>query len=204
MPLHLRPAVEADIDQINDVFFSGFAKDATVSRCFPNKPSVREFLTIGHVRRIADPNVHKVVVVDTDLPDSPVIAYATWVAPHQPNPDEPELPLYPPDGDDLALASFFYPYLKETREKDMAGRTFWHLATLVCHEEHQGRGAGKMLMRYGVEQADKMQADIYVEASPPGVPLYQRFGFKEVGRVTVLDGLHTELFMFRESPSAVA
>lgn len=55
-------------------------------------------------------------------------------------------------------------YLEETREKDMVGWTFWHLATLGCHEEHQGRGAGKMLMRYGGDQADQMQADMYVEA----------------------------------------
>jgi GNAT superfamily N-acetyltransferase len=203
MALELRRAELDDVNQLTDVFFSGFRKDGVMARCFPEKPSVRQFWIDGLIQDLADPSVHLVAVVDTDIEGSPIIAYATWVAPrtsktlpakeqtHNP-------PMYPEDGDDLALAAFFFPHLKEHRERNMAGRTCWYLAALVCHEEHQGRGAGGMLMRYGVGAADAMQADIYVEASPPGVPVYKKFGFREIGRVVVLDGEFTELFMLRE------
>ncbi|KAL3491306.1 acyl-CoA N-acyltransferase [Aspergillus germanicus] len=203
MPLQLRRAELADVNQLTDVFFSGFRKDGVMARCFPEKPSVRQFWNDGLKRDLADPAVHLVAVVDTDLPGSPIIAYANWVAPRTLEVQPPEeqthsLPMYPEDGDDLALAAFFFPHLKEHRERNMANRKCWYLAALVCHGEHQGRGAGGMLMRYGVGAADAMQADIYVEASPPGVPVYKKFGFREVGRVVVLDGEFTELFMLRE------
>jgi GNAT superfamily N-acetyltransferase len=81
----------------------------------------------------------------------------------------------------------------------MAGRKCWYLAALVCHEDHQGKGAGAMLMRYGLNQGNDLSADIYLEASPPGVPVYNHFGFKEIDRVVVLDGQFTELLMLRES-----
>ncbi|KAL3445907.1 acyl-CoA N-acyltransferase [Aspergillus insuetus] len=174
-----------------------------MARCFPKKPSVRQFWIDGLKRDLTSPAVHLVAVVDTDLPGSPIIAYANWVAPrtletqlaegetHNP-------PMYPEDGDDLALAAFFFPHLKEHRERKIAGRACWYLAALVCHEEHQGRGAGGRLMRHGINEADAMQANIYLEASPPGVPVYKKFGFRELGRVVVLDGEFTELFMLRE------
>jgi hypothetical protein len=37
-----------------------------------------------------------------------------------------------------------------------------------------------MLIKWGVEKADKAQLPTYLEASPEGKPLYERFGFKEV------------------------
>jgi GNAT superfamily N-acetyltransferase len=101
--------------------------------------------------------------------------------------------MHPEDGDDPALAAFFFPHLKQHREWNMAGRTCRYLVALVCHEEHQGRGAGGVLIIYGVGEADAMQADIYLEASSPGVPVYKKFVFREIGRVVVLDGEFTEL-----------
>ncbi|KAJ0413595.1 acyl-CoA N-acyltransferase [Aspergillus carlsbadensis] len=210
MPLELQRASSADINRLTDIFFSGFRKDGVMARCFPEKASVRQFWMDGLKRDLANPAVHLVAVVDTDLEGSPIIAYANWVEPRasktsrQPADEQTQIqPMYPEDGDDLALASFYFPHLKEHRERNMAGRTCWYLAGLVCHEAHQGRGAGGMLMRYGIGKADAMQADIYLEASPPGVPMYTKFGFREIGRVVVLDGEFMELFMLRgyESPS---
>ncbi|KAL4779281.1 acyl-CoA N-acyltransferase [Aspergillus varians] len=201
MPLQLRLAVETDIDQLTDAFFSGFRKDAVVARSFPEKPSVREFWNAGLQRDLQNPDSHVVAIIDTDLPGSPVIAYASWFAPSsQPPPDQPQPTpaMYPEEAEDHALAELFFNHLKERREVHMAGRKCWYLALLVCHEDHQRRGAGAMLMQYGSDLANKMQADMYVEASPPGVPVYTRFGFKEVERLVVLDGTWTELMMLKE------
>ncbi|KAL2842548.1 acyl-CoA N-acyltransferase [Aspergillus pseudoustus] len=211
MPFHLRRAVATDIGQLADVFFSGFRKDGVMSRCFPEKPSVRQFVLDGLVRDLLDPNVYLVAVVDDSIAGEPIIAYANWVGPRPPQPleitddgtNQPStssegLSLYPADGDDPALASFFFTELRKRRERNMAGRTCFYLAALVCHDEHQGRGAGGMLMRYGVDLAEKTKGDIYVEASPPGVPIYKKFGFREIDRLVVLNGTFTELIMLRE------
>lgn len=170
-----------------------------MARCFPERPLVRRFWTEGLHEALNDPDVHIVAVVDTELSGEPIIAYANWVGPN--DKVSPTRPLYPDDGDDKELAAFYFPYLQEQRKTHMAGRKCWYLAALVCHEDHQGKGAGGLLMRYGLEQADAMDADIYLEASPPGVPVYRHFRFREIGRVVVLDGQFTELLMMRESPS---
>lgn len=205
MPLSLRRASPSDVEQLTDVFFSGFRKDAVMALCFPEKPSVRRFWIEGLLKALSDPNVHLVAIVDNDLPGEPVVAYANWVGPNttkdtNTEQNQAQQPLYPDEGDDKELAEFYFPYLKEQRAKTMSGRKCWYLAALVCHEDHQGKGAGGMLMRYGLKQADDMNADIYLEASPPGVPVYKHFGFKETDRVVVLDGQFTELLMLRESP----
>jgi predicted GNAT family N-acyltransferase len=41
-----------------------------------------------------------------------------------------------------------------------------------------------MLIKWGIEQADKAQLPTYLEASAEGRALYARFGFKEVEQHT--------------------
>ncbi len=66
---------------------------------------------------------------------------------------------------------------------------------------YQGRGAGSLIMRYGVEQADRDGRKAYLEASPSSVSLYRRFGFFEKDEVTVDvkgHGPYQNLCMVRE------
>ncbi|CAH0024433.1 unnamed protein product [Clonostachys rhizophaga] len=202
MALKLRPAALSDVEQLTDVFFSGFKNDAVMALCFPEKPAVRRFWIEGLKEALSDSDIHLVAVVATELPGEPVIAFANWVSPN--NKPNSTRPLYPDSGDNKELAAFYFPYLQAQRTKNMAGRNCWYLAALVCHEDYQGKGAGGLLLRYGLNRADEMAADVYLEASPPGVPIYKRFGFKEIDRVVVLDGQFTELLMLRESPSNAA
>lgn len=52
------------------------------------------------------------------------------------------------------------------------------LHLLVTDPAHQRRGAGAMLVRWGIERADKARLPSYLEASMPGRPLYARLGFE--------------------------
>jgi GNAT superfamily N-acetyltransferase len=45
------------------------------------------------------------------------------------------------------------------------------------HPEWQGRGVGKLLVKWGTEKADELGLKGFVEASPLGRPLYEKFGF---------------------------
>lgn len=67
----------------------------------------------------------------------------------------------------------------------MRGRRHWYLEILATRREDQGRGAGGMLLRWGLERADEEGTETYLEASPDGKPIYQRFGFEEVDRLVV-------------------
>jgi GNAT superfamily N-acetyltransferase len=59
----------------------------------------------------------------------------------------------------------------------------------VCytHPAWQGKGAGKLLVAWGTQQADDLGLKCFVEASYLGRPLYEKFGFV-VGEHVLLQG----------------
>lgn len=54
------------------------------------------------------------------------------------------------------------------------------LDNLVVHPAHQRRGAGKKLLTWGCEEADKNGVRMCLESTPAGLGIYPRFGFKQV------------------------
>lgn len=51
------------------------------------------------------------------------------------------------------------------------------LVVLVTDPAHERKGAGKMLLEWGCKKADEQGLDAYLDATPIGRPLYQRYGF---------------------------
>ncbi|EOA84716.1 hypothetical protein ACJQWK_06718 [Exserohilum turcicum] len=62
-------------------------------------------------------------------------------------------------------------------------RPYYVLDTLVTLDQHQRRGAGSMLVRWGCEKADEAGVEAFLEASPMGAPVYARHGFVPVKEV---------------------
>lgn len=46
----------------------------------------------------------------------------------------------------------------------------------------QGKGAGSLMLNWGVSRADEASHEAYLEASPDAVSVYEKFGFREAGR----------------------
>ena len=67
---------------------------------------------------------------------------------------------------------------------------FSHLSTglsLMCvHPSHQRHGAGSLLMSWGIDQADSLGLESFVEATPMGKFLYEAHGYKSIKEVSVL------------------
>jgi GNAT superfamily N-acetyltransferase len=59
------------------------------------------------------------------------------------------------------------------------------LEALHTLPEHERKGAGTALMEWGIRLADSEGLPIRLLSSPHGFELYRRFGFVELGRVTV-------------------
>lgn len=69
-----------------------------------------------------------------------------------------------------------------------------HLIDFCVDPNAQGRGVGKLLMNWGLQQASAADPPlaVWLESSPAGYPIYLRFGFEEVDRIAVPDNSNTE------------
>jgi GNAT superfamily N-acetyltransferase len=70
-----------------------------------------------------------------------------------------------------------------------ANKPCWILMHMVTHPAHRGKGAAGMLIRWGIEQAERTGAGVpaYLEAGVMGRPIYERFGFVQVGELLEVD-----------------
>jgi GNAT superfamily N-acetyltransferase len=77
-----------------------------------------------------------------------------------------------------ALASLFDP-LDAARDEIMGTETpFFMLSSLATHPDYQGRGAGKLLLDWGVKKADVEGLVTYLDATQIAKPIYEKRGFE--------------------------
>lgn len=57
----------------------------------------------------------------------------------------------------------------------------WILMHMVTHPAHRGKGAAGLLIKWGIEQAHKGRVPAFLEAGVAGQPIYERYGFVQVG-----------------------
>lgn len=62
----------------------------------------------------------------------------------------------------------------------MGTKPYFMLNSLAVHPEQQRRGAGKMLLNWGLEVADRVGLEVYLDTSKAGRGLYEKEGFKLV------------------------
>lgn len=189
MALTLREATPEDAATLVEIYFSAFSGDAISLLVFPrNNDSVYKFWYDMILSEMKDPCAHYLVVT-TPLPAAPsqehIIAWCKWNAPSS-IPLSPELPPSWPEGSDTKIANLFFSHLFTTQIRIMgAERKHWYLELLATRPEYQGRGAGGMLLRWGIERADEKGERMFLDASPKGRPIYEHFGFKEVEKLVV-------------------
>lgn len=79
------------------------------------------------------------------------------------------------------------------------------LALLVTARQHRQRGAGSMLVKWGIELSEKTGLPCYLQVSEQGRRLYQHHGFEDIGTVEFnlseygLDGIEKMTEMTRGS-----
>lgn len=59
------------------------------------------------------------------------------------------------------------------------------LDIIFTDPKHQSRGAGSMLVKWGVDRADEMGVEACLEATRFGRPVYEKFGFHATEQVVV-------------------
>lgn len=83
----------------------------------------------------------------------------------------------PFDESDPVMLTALYDLFNKHKREILGIRPYYVLDTLVTLPQHERRGAGSMLVRWGCEKADEAGVEAYLEASLFGAPMYARHGF---------------------------
>lgn len=100
---------------------------------------------------------------------------------------------------DPELAKRYFAKHVEQHEKFMGKREHWYLEMISTKREVKGRGTGRKLVEWGLEKVDAGGCEAYLEASPEGRGLFERFGFRVADRLVYLDGAYVECSMVRDA-----
>ncbi|PSR82534.1 acyl-CoA N-acyltransferase [Coniella lustricola] len=204
--LKLRRGQESDVEAMVDIFLDAFSGNTVGRTLFPrDKTSARAFWRKALSEEIHDPNAHFLVITDTATTsgmndqETSIIAFAKWVnplphdAPAMPIPSEDE---WPAEGNPK-LAMVFFQKLADMHHSIMQNRRHWYLELIATRTAYQGRGAGAMMMTWGVQRADADCVECYLDATPDGKPLYGKWGFEDVDTCRFFDDVYIHSFMVR-------
>ncbi|GAB1739527.1 hypothetical protein NU219Hw_g4479t1 [Hortaea werneckii] len=115
-----------------------------------------------------------------DVASGEMVGFVKW---QEPRPEgmelETDLPEWPAEADKRVCDETFGEWGRKRREL-MGKRGHWYLEIIATHPQHQGRGAGSMMINWGLERADQDNVEAYLEASPEAVSLYEKLGFENV------------------------
>lgn len=194
MTLTLRRATPADSPGITQVHTEAFADGVISQRVFPPCRLTEDNWAADLASYFTDPKTHLLVVTDDSTTPPQVIGFAKWSEPRAEGTPAPPRPTdeeimdreWPPEVD-LPLARAFLCGMAAKRASVMGDARFWFLHILVVKPEHQGRGAGGMMIRWGAERADGDGAACYLDSTTVAKGVYERYGFREVDRL-VLEG----------------
>jgi GNAT superfamily N-acetyltransferase len=192
MSLQVLPLEDADVPRVVALEVAAFDPTNLVSRTlFPHPPPAfgedpRVAILRAELR--ADPACRGLKVVDTALAGpAAIVAYAVWYLVETPRPAA-DAPVAHTDLGSVcnpdAVAAFFGAQATRKRER-LGGEPHAYLRILATDPTHHRRGAGALLLRWGTAEADRLRLPCYLESSPAGRPLYERYGFAEVDSVAV-------------------
>ncbi|KAH7165779.1 acyl-CoA N-acyltransferase [Dactylonectria macrodidyma] len=203
MTFQMRKAVSADIPALCAVYFSAFSDTMIGRQVFPpgSKASL-EFWTESLTKDLEDANFEVLVMTthSEDDSDEVIVGYAKWVRPGTPVEMPPPADAWPQDGNP-GLAVEFFGGLAAAHSRTMDGRPHWYLELIGVRKEWMGKGAASPLMRWGVDRADEDGLPCFLEATPNGRGMYEKYGFRVVGQQEFESptGTAVDFYMLRDA-----
>ncbi|OJD32508.1 gnat family [Diplodia corticola] len=201
----LHPVTPSDTPALMAVGAAAFEHDllrlATWPALSPTAPpsahaAEYEFRRRRQLKRLATPGVvmHKVLADD----GTSVAGFSAWVAPKKSEDAAAQLQggstvaeaVNPggevPEGANRAIFEAQPRLMEEAKRRVLGERSdFWYLTSLATHPDHQGKGVGAALVRWGIEQGERDGVPVYLEATPDGYFLYKKLGFEQVDEIDV-------------------
>jgi len=119
------------------------------------------------------------------LPSGEIIGMAKWHFFLDPNNYKNPFPTEYPPYWNKGLCDEFFGGVRGKREEMMKGKPYYLMAVLTVLPEYQRKGIGQKLLEWGLRQADEAGIECWIDASPEGLGLYKKNGWREVGKVDI-------------------
>ena len=87
----------------------------------------------------------------------------------------------PVEGVHQNLAHAYFRAAFYSEMETVAGQPYMTLKMLAVNPKYHRRGAGSLLLKHGLEKADRLRLPVYLDCGVMGKPLYERYGFRVVG-----------------------
>ncbi|KAL8720359.1 MAG: hypothetical protein Q9181_007923 [Wetmoreana brouardii] len=194
MPLSLHPVIsDSEFDKLIDCewasyetphnpawkFFYPIWGPTPEDRLAAIEESKRRQLQLHHTR----PSSHWVKVINDDT--GAVVGAALWLVfetnPYEHPPEEKATCFWWPEGPKRQMADEIMRQVMGPRVERMSKPHLFPNAKLIdlcfVHPSHPRRGAGRLLVEWGVKKADEMGLEAFVESTLAGKPLYESCGF---------------------------
>ncbi|KAI0010760.1 acyl-CoA N-acyltransferase [Xylariaceae sp. FL0662B] len=209
MPFVARPVKHADVAQCVSIRIASLGS-LVIGRPPPYPGYVQESEDSLHFDLDNSPHVHHLKVIDTENEEE-VIAYAKWEVYERGRPDLEKLRQL----DATVKEVDQYGRLREvahehfSRRNGEMGKHPHLLLALVTASHHRRRGAGSLMVRWGIDLSEETGLPCYLQASEQGRCLYRRHGFQVIDTVRFnlseygLEGVEEMTEMIRK-PSVVA
>ncbi|KAI2622458.1 hypothetical protein GGR54DRAFT_64694 [Hypoxylon sp. NC1633] len=181
---------EKDFDEILPVLFAAFEEPYnSLRRWFiPVHTTVEAAIEGSKERNVKSwkqhAGIHWVKVIDTE--SGKVVGAAEWEI-RQEVSNEPLKPInayWHIDGsEEKVFAERLLMHLKGFMKERMT-RPHIELEQLVVHPDYRERGVGRLLTSWGIQKSDELRLEICVESVPFAVPIYEKYGFGNLGCLT--------------------
>lgn len=178
------PASWADRDSAARVLAEAFAEDEHTVGLLPAGDRHRRLVAMFTLSVSETLRAGGHVWLARDIDDGRLLGAAVWQAP-----GESRGPL----SEVREAASYIRIYGPRFRDAVTTYRTadahrprvpHWYLAEIGASPDARGRGVASALIRHRLAVADARGYGMYLESSSPAnVPIYQRFGFGEIGPI---------------------
>ncbi|KAI1093698.1 acyl-CoA N-acyltransferase [Rostrohypoxylon terebratum] len=182
MPLELQQATEADAHRSTEIDRAAHANNKFNPILFPgpHPPDALDHRAKGLVGELKnDPTVRWSKVVDTDLPEGEqMIAFSKWHIYTEPPPPPPLRDFGP--WANAEACKLLFGGIREQDTRLWGDKPRVHMALLHTDPKHQGRGAGRMLVKQVVDEARKLGLIASLHSSAAGHELYKKCGFRDM------------------------
>ncbi|XXH00570.1 hypothetical protein Hte_006918 [Hypoxylon texense] len=179
----MRVATRQDAPRIAEIHMAAFGLNAMLHAQFPTPAIRRGLQTCIENKALADiddPKTTVLVVTSSDASEknvATIVAFAKWSHPIPPGEDYVEPPWIWPEGTDLETLQAWTAKAAEAESRSVGDAPCYRLSYIGTDPTYGRRGAGQLLVQWGIQQSKLSGAPLYLESTVEAAPFYKKNGF---------------------------